>query len=267
MAKVMGLTVRYLFIQPFVLGSPSTRKLMKNNNNIILLSIIPLNLLLVACGSTPERSSTQQPLIDDVPYQVTEDYTSGVISYTIQRGDRLADIALEFTGLSSNWREIANYNNIANPRSLSVGAVLDIPTHLIPGYQRPTPAPIIQAQPVLTAPVAQTSSLGVRRNQPTNVAPVVVTPINTNRNFDLNPIDSSTQTQSRSYAGGGAQVKVSGSYYPKSVYAGPDYASKMIQRVSPGTLFVLESQVNEWYKIQTNAGTGYIRTSDAAIVE
>lgn len=238
---------------------------MKNNNYKFLCSVISLNLLVVACGGTPERS--QQPAIDEVPYQVTEDYTSGVISYTVQRGDRLSDIALEFTGLSSNWREIADYNSISNPRSLREGTVLNIPTDMIPGYQRPTPAPIIQAQPVVNAPVVQTSSLGVRRNQPVSVAPVVVTPINTNRDFDLNPIDTAIQNQSRSYAGGGAQIKVSGSYYPKSIYSGPDYSSKMIMRVAPGTLFVLDSQVNDWYKIQTSEGSGYIRTNDAAIVE
>jgi len=238
---------------------------MKNNNYKRLFSVIPLSLFLFSCSSTPERSQT--PPVDEVPYQITEDYTSGVISYTVQRGDRLGDIALEFTGLSSNWQEIANYNNISNPRSLREGMVLDIPTDMIPGYQRPAPAPIIQAQPIVNTPVAQTTSLAVRRNQPTSVAPVVVTPINTNRDFDLNPIDSVSPNQSRSYAGGGAQVKVIGSYYPKSIYLGPDYASKMIMRVAPGTLFALDSQVNDWYKIQTDSGSGYIRTNDAAIVE
>lgn len=237
---------------------------MKNNNYKNLFSVIPLCLFLVACGGTPERTS--QPSSTDVPYQVTEDYTSGVISYTVQRGDRLGDIALEFTGLSSNWQEIAAYNNISNPRSLREGMVLDIPTDLIPGYQRPTPTPGLQSKPSQSAPVAQTSTLAVRSN-PSAIAPVVVTPIKTNRDFELSPIDVSSPNQSRSYAGGGAQVKVVGTYYPKSIYASPDYASKMMMRVAPGTLFVLDSQVNDWYKIQTNEGSGFIRTSDAAIVQ
>lgn len=238
---------------------------MKNNNYKNLLSIIPLTILLAACGSTPERIVPQQAVDDDVPYQVTEDYNSGVISYTVQRGDRLSDIALEFTGLSSNWREIAQYNNIGNPRNLQEGTIIDIPTDLIPGYERPAPAPVIQAAPVQQTPVAQTSSLAVRSNQPVAVAPVVVTPTYTNRNFDLNPIDASSANQS--YSGSGKQVKVVGSYYPKSVYQEPAYSSKMIMRVAPGTLFVLDSKVNDWYKIQTDSGTGFIRTSDAAIVE
>lgn len=241
---------------------------MKNNNYKILFPIITLSLFLSACASTPKQGQEQtQPLVEDVPYQVTEDYTSGVISYTVQGGDRLGDIALEFTGLSSNWREIANYNDISDPRSLREGMVLEIPTDMIPGYQRPTTAPVNPTKPVDSALLAQTTTLAVRRNQAATVSPVVVTPINSNRDFTLNPIDATSTTQPRSYAGGGAQVKVVGSYYPKSIYIAPDFASKMIMRVAPGTLFGLESQVNDWYKIQTDNGSGYIRINDAAIVE
>ncbi len=221
--------------------------------------------MLVACGSTPEQQPVQQTLPDDVPYQVTEDYNSGVISYTVQRGDRLSDIALEFTGQSSTWRDIAQYNNISDPRRLREGMILEIPTDMIPGYERP--APQIQPQVRQSVPVTQSSSLAVRTEQPAEVAPVVVTPINTNRNFDLNPIDADSTNQSRSFAGAGAQVKVVGTYYPKGIYTQPAYDSKLIMRVAPGTLFVLDSQINEWYKIQTSTGSGYIRTNDAAIIK
>lgn len=245
---------------------------MNNNNYKTLLSVIPLTLALAACGSSPDRSQTS-PIGDipnDVPYQVTEDYTSGVISYTVQRGDRLGDIAQEFTGETRNWREIAQYNNISNPRSLQEGMILEIPTHMVPGYERPAPIaqqlPIAQPIPVQNTPVAQSSSLAVRAD-PTAVAPVVVTPINTNRNFDLNPIDTTSPNQSRSYSGAGSQIKVVGTYYPKGIYTEPAYHSKLIMRVAPGTVFVLDSQINEWFKIQTDSGTGYIRTNDAAIIE
>lgn len=238
---------------------------MKKNNYKNLCSVVTLSIALVACGSPPERSTSSTP--DNVPYQVTEDYTSGVISYTVQRGDRLGDIALEFTGRSSNWREIAQYNNISSPRSLREGSVLEIPTDLIPGYAQPAAAPIIQPQIIQTVPVAQTSSLAVRRNETADTLPVLVTPTNTNRDFDLMPINSTSPNQSRSYSGGGTQVKVVGTYYPKGIYTEPAPYSKLIMRVAPGTLFVLDSQVNDWYKIQTEGGAGFIRTNDAAIVE
>lgn len=242
---------------------------MINTNYRNLFSAVTLSVVLAACGGTPKRSPNAVQLPDDdAPYQVTEDYTSGVIDYTVQRGDRLSDIALEFTGLSSNWREIAEYNNISNPRSLREGTVLSIPTGMIPGYQQPTPQPIIQMQTIQSVPLAQTTTMAVRRNQAIDVAPVQVTAANTNRNFDLLPFDPATSSnQSQSYTGGGTQVKVIGTYYPKGIYTEPAPYSKLIMRVAPGTLFVLDSQVNDWYKIQTTGGTGYIRTNDAAIIE
>jgi len=249
---------------------------MKNNNYKILFSVVSLSLVLAGCASTPESAAVQTPPpAGDVPYQVTEDYTSGVISYTVQRGDRLSDIAKEFTGLASNWREIAQYNNIYKPRSLREGTVLEIPADLMPDYDRPTPAPILQAETIppvqimptetiQSVPTAPSSSLAVRRN---DVAPVLVTPTNTNRSFDLNPIDEPLPGQPRAYTGEGKQIKVVGSYFPKGIYTEPTFNSRLVMRVAPGTQFVLDSQVNDWYKIQTETGTGYIRTNDAAILD
>ncbi len=226
---------------------------MKNNNYKNLLLVVPVALILTACGGTPDRTAASS---DNTPYEVTEDYNNGVIRYTVQRGDRLGSIAQEFTGQSSKWRDIAQHNNISNPRRLMEGTVLEIPTDLIPGYQRPAPVTTTQQSP----------ALAIRRNQPTEVTPVVVTPINTNRDFELNPIDENETTQ-RAYVGTGTQVKVVGTYYPKGIYTEPAAYSKLIMRVAPGTVFSLDSQVNEWFKIETEKGTGYIRASDAAILE
>jgi len=235
---------------------------MKNNNAKNLLLVIPVALTLSACGGTPDRTSTMP---DNTPYQVTEAYNSGVIRYTVQRGDRLGSIAQEFTGQSSKWRDIAQHNNISNPRRLMEGTEIEIPTDLIPGYQRPTPvAPTVRTEPNPSA--QQTPALAIRRNQPTEVSPVVVTPIDTNRDFELNPIDQNAVGQ-RTYSGSATQIKVVGTYYPKGVYTEPAAYSKLIMRVAPGTVFSLDSQVNEWYKIETEKGTGYIRASDAAILE
>jgi len=237
---------------------------MKNNTHNKTLMAFPLVVLLAACGGTPKNTPPAPP--SDVPYQVTEDYNSGVIRYTVQRGDRLSDIALEFTGLSSNWRDIAAHNNISNPKSLREGSELEIPTSLIPGYERPRPAPIAQTEPLPTNTAPQTSTLAVRRDSAGTQAPVVVSPVSTNRDFELSPIDPQANSESQSYASGGQQIKVNGTYYPKGIYSEPAAYSRLMMRVAPGTLFTVDQQINEWYRIDTAKGTGYIRTSDADIM-
>lgn len=228
---------------------------------LLALSLSLTVLLLTACASAPKP--VPDVAEDDVPYQVTEDYSAGVISYVVQRGDRLSDIALEFTGDASNWRNIADYNNIANPRFLREGSELQIPTYLVPGYQAPNTT---QAEPLSSTPLPQTSALAVRRESTTDVAPVVVTPINTNRNFDLTPIDEQSASTPQSFAGTGTQIKVTGTYYPKGIYQEPAAYSRIMMRAAPGTVFSLDTQVNQWYRIETPRGTGYIRVSDADIV-
>lgn len=244
---------------------------MNNHYALNLLCGLPLAVLLVACG-TPNGANDRGGSVpaDNTQYAVTEDYDLGVISYTVQRGDRLGDIAQEFTGRSSNWRAIAKFNNILNPRSLQAGTVLDIPTDLIADYERP--------KPVQTGKLEQTPSLALRRDTPVD-ATVVVTPVNTNRDFKLNPIEpnASTPTQNQidpnvpvptqSFNGTSKKIKVVGSYYPIGIYTQPVAYSKLIMRASPGSIFVLDSQVNDWYKIETTTGSGYIRTSDAAILK
>jgi len=232
-----------------------------------LLLATPLVLLQLACASpVANKNRTSAQSAENQLYPISENYDLDLIEYTVKRGDRLSDIAKEITGLSSNWPEIAEFNSIADPRDLRTGTVLAIPTDLIVGYVGTTS--VVASQPELSAPEAQSSSLALRRNDAVEV-PVVVTPINTNRDFDLNPIDPNapTPTATQSYRGVETKIKVVGSYYPKAIYTEPAAYSKLILRAAPGTLFVLDSKVNDWYKIDTTSGSGYIRTSDAAIVE
>lgn len=237
-----------------------------------LISIVPLIILLVACA-TPVRDKesagsanypgTEYP-VDE--YSVTENYDLDLVEYTVKSGDRLSVIAEEVTGQSSTWREIAAFNSIDNPRNLQPGTVLAIPTELIVNYRTSTSAQTNPSERITQTPEAQSSSLAVRLNEAEDVS-VVVTPINTNRDFELNPIDPNAPRPTQSYRGEGTQIKVIGSYYPKGIYTEPAAYSKLILRAAPGTLFVLDRQVNDWYKIETASGSGYIRTSDAAIVE
>ncbi len=237
-----------------------------------LLIVVPLVVLLVACAS-PARDNNQArntglPVTENpnAEYSVSENYNLDLIEYTVKSGDRLSDIAKEITGQSSTWREIAAFNSIDNPRNLQTGTVLAIPTELIAGFENSTNAVNTQNEQLITTPEAQSSSLAVRLNEPEE-STVIVTPVTTNRDFELNPIDPNTPRPPRTYRGEGTQVKVIGSYYPKGIYTEPAAYSKLILRAAPGTLFVLDRQVNDWYKIETASGSGYIRVSDAAIVE
>jgi len=228
-------------------------------------------VFLVACASTDRNADRNYPSANTASgsvaeYVVTENYDLDLIEYTVKPGDRLSDIAREVTGVSSNWREIAEFNAIDDPRRLQSGTILAIPTELIVGYEGTTTVLIGPSEPTGSTAQAQSSSLAMRHNDAVE-APVVVTPIYTNRDFELNPIDPNAPKPTQSYQGEGTQIRVIGTYYPKAVYLEPAAYSKLILRAAPGTLFILDSQVNDWYKIETAAGSGYIRTSDAAIIE
>jgi len=239
-----------------------------NHKNLFLT--VPLIIFLAACAAPARDSesannkSTSSTLNPVTEYSVTQNYNLDVIDYTVKRGDQLSTIAEDITGRSSNWRAIAEFNSIGNPNYLQAGTVLAIPTELIVGYERSTNVLVSQSDQTTPTTEAQSSSLALRRN---DAVEVIVTPINTNRDFELNPIDPNAPKPTQSYRGEGTKVKVIGSYYPKGIYIEPAAYSKLIQRAAPGTLFVLDSQVNDWYKIETNSGSGYIRTSDAVIVK
>ncbi|NJN48388.1 MAG: LysM peptidoglycan-binding domain-containing protein [Candidatus Competibacteraceae bacterium] len=84
-------------------------------NRIIDTTIIISLLITVAggCANVPQRGG-----------QVSESY------YIVQKGDTLGEIAQRMTGSSNNWRALARYNGITNPRRLEVGQQLTIPADL-----------------------------------------------------------------------------------------------------------------------------------------
>lgn len=47
--------------------------------------------------------------------------------YVVKSGDTLAKISSEMYGTTQKWREIAQHNNISNPKALKVGMTLQIP--------------------------------------------------------------------------------------------------------------------------------------------
>ena len=231
--------------------------------------------------------------VDDAPFELSEDYADGIVSYTVQPGDRLGDIALEFTGDMSLWEEIAARNGIDDPRSLRVGTVLRIPGELIPGYADelaaraggaaagtvPADEPERVELPDTRPPAA--SGLAVR-----GAPPVELSPVDVNRRFELSPLDAEDAgTANESETAGDAsdaragdgrtdarastprRVKVLGTYFPKGVYAQPASYSRLMMRVAPGTLFELDGEVGDWYGVVTPEGLGYLRDSDGRVVD
>lgn len=50
--------------------------------------------------------------------------SSDGLSVTVERGDTLSEIALEYTGKSSNYKQLAAINNISNPNLIYIGQVI-----------------------------------------------------------------------------------------------------------------------------------------------
>jgi len=241
---------------------------MTDKASVIPQTCIVLLALAVQACATPSAQ-------DDAPFEISEDYANKVIRYTVQRGDRLGDIALEFTGDVSAWLPIAKHNDIAEPKALRVGSQIEIPTELIPGYeqkrlyrQNQTKNAKLESETIDTA---DSVSLQDTQQIPRNTAALSTTPavsagdINTGAtgSGSAQVIKAVAQTEPQAKP----QVKVVGSYYPKGVYERPSMNSKLVMRVAPGTDFTLVEQMDGWYGIDTDYGPAYIRTDDGRIID
>ncbi|MFK7860919.1 MAG: LysM peptidoglycan-binding domain-containing protein [Granulosicoccus sp.] len=203
------------------------------------------------------------------------------VVYEVKRGDQLGSIAERVTGQFYQWSAIAAHNGISDPRTLAEGQILRIPIALVKPELR---SPI---EPDATTTVREKPSLGDRASSPISVTPgnavsvtgaassstdyssdITVSSIKVNRSFELEPLDTSMTSDSepgdRTVA---PRIKVSGTYFPKGIYQGPADYARLIQRAAPGTIFPLERKVNDWYKIVTDEGVGYIRESDSLLIE
>lgn len=225
-------------------------------------------LILQACATSANRS--------DAPFEISEDYANNVIRYTVQRGDRLSDIALEFTGNLNSWLPIAEHNGITDPKTLRVGSQIEIPTVLIPGYEEKrlsrrnrrdgaeantAEVAIMTPAPSDTAPADQKTTVSSTTNES---APTVA-----QNSTEGNREDSRAQTPSTTFGLEPqllSQVKVVGSYYPKGVYEQPTLDSQLMMRASPGADFTLVEQMDGWYRIETDLGQGYLRARDGRII-
>ena len=215
-----------------------------------ILIVTAMVAVLPACGS---KGSTSSSVSNTPPVAPSME----VIVHTVKSGDRLSDIAKQYTGTVENWRNIAAFNEISNPRRLRVGTLIEIPMSMSPGYVDNRASANRNTLPAtLSTPTV---------DEPTpDIAAVVIESVDNNRNFELKPLPTDLSQQASTAS---AYIKIVGSYYPKGVYSQPAPYSTLLLRVAPGTLFEFDRKVNDWYKVNTDKGAGYIRAVDGLIIE
>jgi hypothetical protein len=235
-----------------------------SNTALKLLALASVLLLLQGCAAAPMEpvmiASRLQPDTNDTMHRV-------------RPHELLGDIAILYTGTATNWEKIARYNGISNPRTLRIGTMIAIPNSLVarqnPQSLRNTTNKnelqlVAASRP--NATTTTTNTLAVKRSISQKSEDVVLEPVKTNRDFKLSPIKESkliSQAQSKTPA---LMVQVVGTYYPKGIYRQPVNYSTLVMRAAPGTLFELEYLANNWYKIITQNGIGYLRQDDGKVV-
>lgn len=233
---------------------------MRNNASLFIILSMAVLLLAGCAALTPGSKGNQDG--DESSRLDGEN-----IIHTVAPGDRLSDIALKYTGQIGQWEAIAAYNDITDPRTLRIGDTLTIPASMIPVRKSPL-ATGTERNSTQGAAATTTGTLALQRPREVQdtQGEVLVAPVNTNRTFDLNPIETTARATSPSNNSGAPQIRVIGSYYPKGVYQQPASYSKLMMRVAPGTIFELEQEVNDWYKVVTDQGVGYIRMVDGTLI-
>jgi lipoprotein NlpD len=112
-------------------------------------------LLLAGCMSQQpvpavDRSSSAQSRAASVPQP------SGPGYYTVKRGDTLYRIALEN---GQDHRDIAAWNNLANPSAIKEGQVLRVQPPVAAATAMPESSEGVVAKPIATGPVVESRSL------------------------------------------------------------------------------------------------------------
>ncbi len=125
------------------------------------LAIALLVLMLAACAArrpapVSERIPPPAPPVAEAPPVVAElPVEKPVATHVVKKGDTLVSIALQY-GL--DYRELAAWNNIANPNRIEIGQVLVLaaPAGMAPPAA-PVATPLVQAGPPIEArPLANT---------------------------------------------------------------------------------------------------------------
>lgn len=227
--------------------------------NTCLSIVLSLAVILCAGCAAPLIQTKADPVDAPAPSE---------IRHIIAPGDRLSDIALKYTGKVGQWKAIAAYNNITDPRTLRIGDSVTIPPSMIPGHDKVDNDAIDLANNTGTAATVATGALALQTTRETesDAADVKVAPVTSNRSFQLERMDESDIGNTQTKGVMPPKIKVIGTYYPKGVYQQPASYSKLMMRVAPGTVFELDREVNDWYKVITSEGFGYVRAVDGKII-
>lgn len=184
---------------------------------------------------------------------------SDSIHYTVRSGDVLGNIALGFTGDADTWRTIAEHNGIQNPKKLAVGTTIEIPGTLLVGSELQRLAKATASTPTDRSVPASIPAARVANQEPVRV---IVTPVTTNKRFELSSMTSDAATTTL----GTRQVKVVGTYFPKGIYTRPEDGSRVFMRLAPGTVLGLEREYDGWFRVTTSEGVGFLRSNDGEVL-
>jgi len=228
----------------------------KNTSSSI---VIGLAVFLSAACATPQLEQDSD---------VEKAAAQADIRHIIAPGDRLSDIALKYTGKVSQWEAIAAYNNITDPRTLRIGDSVTIPSSMIPGSDRLSDETVKLAKNTNSSANVATGTLALQRTRDVEdeTTDVKVEPVSINRTFELERMDESDIGTTHTAGVSPPKIRVIGTYYPKGVYQQPASYSKLMMRVAPGTVFELDREVNDWYKVITSEGAGYLRNIDGKLI-
>lgn len=201
-------------------------------------------LSCVAVGCTPQQYQSifgPRPRPYSRPPVRTVQPNSMAKIYYVRSGDTLGTISKKFTGTSKYWRNIAIYNNITDPRRLSVGQRIVIPANITSaaryeGYRSAISVPKPTPRPLKTTPekTVKTSS----KVNPATVTPTVQTP--------------------QGYADDIKGWITIGGDQPAEVRAEPNPFSSTIASLKPGARVPWFKKKKQWYRVFTKDGEGYL---------
>ena len=105
-----------------------------------------------SCVSAPKKEKppvaieapapTVQPKAKEEIPQPVKPAVKAEISHKVASGDTLGGIAIRYTGKVTNWKKIAEYNNIKNPTLIKIGHILYIPENIFDRDRGPSKIPI-----------------------------------------------------------------------------------------------------------------------------
>lgn len=194
---------------------------------------------------------TGEPLIAPEPEDIT---------YIVEPGDMLSAIAKKMTGDGENWRKIALYNGIDDPSHLKVDDIVMIPGYMLRNSEKALPL----AQTIAEIDAGNSNNEdGPVNNTDSEVIPPALE-VDTQKQ-QQSEVEDVKNTNSESITTN--WVMVEGSYYPKAIYAQPDYVGGLLVRVRPGTTLKHLSDIDDWVEVETELGIGYIHRSDVRKVE